>query len=375
MVPAAVCVAVVAAAGAARAQGEKAPPGPLDGKSIDGIVYTNLRDVINRGADLYNSGDWNGCYRMYEGALMMIKPMLGHREKLQDEIAKGIANAQQDPMLYRRAFVLRAVIDQVRNEVNPNPKKPKDKDKEPVVKSKSLWERLGGEKGVTKIVDDFANIVTKDKKVNFFRDGKYKPTAEEIARMKRELVQQISQATGGPLRYEGPDMKKVHEGMGITDAQYTAAIEDFKSALELNSVAAEDVAKIDAALNSYRKEIVQPKKPDDKKPEDKKPIDKKSAETGDVTGKVFFKGQPLQGGEVTFIGKKTFKGAIDKDGTFRVKDIEPGEYKVAVTSSPAKVAPATPKPVAIPAKYNDPDTSGLTYTVLKGEQTYDIQLQ
>ena len=84
--------------------------------------------------------------------------------------------------------------------------------------------------------------------------------AEQIVKMKREFVEQISQATGGPLKYKGPDMKKVHKGMGITDEQFDAAVADLKKALEKNKVAAEDRKTILDAVENYRKEIVQPKK-------------------------------------------------------------------------------------------------------------------
>ena len=35
-----------------------------------------LRDVINQGADLYNGGDRNGCYRLFQGALLVLRAQL-----------------------------------------------------------------------------------------------------------------------------------------------------------------------------------------------------------------------------------------------------------------------------------------------------------
>src|SRR5262249_5161724 len=101
---------------------EKKPAAALERKDIDGMAYKTLRDVINAGAETYNAGDVAGCWHLYEGALMMLRPMLDHRPELQKAITDGIANARQNPFMDRRAWVLRQVIDKVRNETNPSPR-------------------------------------------------------------------------------------------------------------------------------------------------------------------------------------------------------------------------------------------------------------
>src|SRR5215469_1232783 len=91
-----VCLAAPMFAGVARAQDKKPAEKPLDRKALDESIYQNLRGTIDHGASLYNQGDWNGCYRLWEGALMTLKPMLDHRPKLQEAIESGIAEARQD---------------------------------------------------------------------------------------------------------------------------------------------------------------------------------------------------------------------------------------------------------------------------------------
>ena len=95
----------------------------IDRKAIDTALYNTLREVINKGADMYNNGDMTGCYRLFEGALLTAKPMLAHRPELQKGIAKALASADRDPVTFRRAFALRAALDKTRAELNPNPKK------------------------------------------------------------------------------------------------------------------------------------------------------------------------------------------------------------------------------------------------------------
>ncbi|MGH7172202.1 MAG: hypothetical protein ACRELG_18150, partial [Gemmataceae bacterium] len=164
---------------------------------------------------------------------------------------------------------------------------------------------------------------------------------------------------------------------------------------EKNKVGAEDMKKILAAVDSYRKEIVQPKKPEEKKPEeqkplekkpvDKKPVEKKPGTTANITGKVRYKGVSLTCGTITFSGEKSsVKCAITDDGAYIAK-VKPGTYRVAITT-PVVLAPAlgakppaelknVRKIVRIPAKYGDSDKSGLTYAVKEGRQTFDIDLK
>src|SRR5213593_4712224 len=82
-------------------------PQQKNGKASDATLFGTLRDVINRGADLYNGGDPAACYRLFEGSLMSIRPLLEHRPELQKSIARGLASAERDPLTWRRAFTLR----------------------------------------------------------------------------------------------------------------------------------------------------------------------------------------------------------------------------------------------------------------------------
>src|SRR6516162_8792804 len=75
--------------------------GTVSVNEIDRVVYRNMRDVINRGADLYNDGDVSGCYRLWEGALMAVRPLLKHRPGLQKTIGEGFENAEKDPVQWR----------------------------------------------------------------------------------------------------------------------------------------------------------------------------------------------------------------------------------------------------------------------------------
>jgi hemoglobin len=330
--PLAAALAAWVLAGGGRAQDVR--NGLDSGKAVDAMLYTNLRDIINRGAYLYNGGDWAGCYRVFEGALMATRPLLQTRPHLQKAIDDGLARAEQRPLVWQRAWALREVIDQIRTEINPNPqaKKPAE-EKKPVEERKSteakkpadekkpdrkppaetrlpdlkrppeekkpverkpppdrmpppvstnpspekttLWQRLGGEQGVRQVVHDIVDAVAKDPKVDFFRGGKYQLDRAGAQRLERELVEQVSSLTGGPLKYAGLSMRDAHKGMHITAAQYDAFMGHVRDVLDKYKVGAADVETIMTALNGYRKEVIEePKAPQDKK-SDKGAPDKK----------------------------------------------------------------------------------------------------
>jgi hypothetical protein len=138
-----VALAVLTIVAPAREPEDK--PEPSDSKAVDAKVFTTLRDVINRGADLYNSGETSACYRLYEGSLMTVKPWLDHKPDLQKAITAGLASAERDPLVWRRAFTLRAVLDKIRNETNPHPAK-KEKLPAPKPDEKKLEEKNRVEK-------------------------------------------------------------------------------------------------------------------------------------------------------------------------------------------------------------------------------------
>ncbi|HVS36750.1 MAG TPA: hypothetical protein VMS17_14410 [Gemmataceae bacterium] len=235
----------------------------------------------------------------------------------------------------------------------------------------TLWERLGGEKGVAKVVDDFVNAAAADEKVNFYRDPKIKPSEEQIAALKTKLVLFVSSTTGGPLKYTGKDMKDAHKGMKISDAEFDACAADLRAALEKNNIKPADVKAVMDAVEGTRKDIVEVKGTGDKPmaPDETKSNDR-PAETGTVNGKATFQGQPLAGASIGLIGeleKPMYGAKTAADGTYILKDVKVGKYKITVT-------PDSNQPSALPAKYLKVETTTLTIEVNKGDNLGDIDL-
>ena len=103
-----------------------------------------------------------------------------------------------------------------------------------------------------------------------------------------------------------------------------------------------------------------------------------------VGGKVTLAGAPLTAGGVLFMNDAgdAASAELASDGTYTLK-CRPARYKVAITP-PAPVDPlgtpagAPPRPAApppaVPKRYHELGTSGLTCDVKEGNNTFDIPL-
>lgn len=117
------------------------PPAAIETKAIDKAIVATLRDIHDRGADLYNlTKDYPAAYRLYEGSLLTVKPLLAHRPDVQKTIEESLAAAGKDADPARKAFILHEAIEKARAELKsaaPMPKPPVDlKPKDPMPKAK-----------------------------------------------------------------------------------------------------------------------------------------------------------------------------------------------------------------------------------------------
>ncbi len=129
------------------------------------------------------------------------------------------------------------------------------KDSGKMAKPKSLYTRLGGKKAITAVVDEFVNNCAGDSRINkFFADTAKDP--KRLKKFKGNLVDQICQASGGPCKYKGKDMKTAHKGMGITDADFSALVDDLVKALDKFKVGATEKSELLGALGPMKGDIV-----------------------------------------------------------------------------------------------------------------------
>ncbi len=82
----------------------------------------------------------------------------------------------------------------------------------------------------------------------------------DVPALKKKLVDQLGEATGGPQKYTGKNMKDAHKGLEITNKDFDALANDLVKALKKNKAADDDIQTIVKMLESMRKDVVE--KPD-----------------------------------------------------------------------------------------------------------------
>ena len=115
----------------------------------------------------------------------------------------------------------------------------------------SLYERLGGTGPITAVVGKFISIVGQDTRINGYF------SKANLPHLKKQLVDQVCQASGGPCTYDGPDMKKTHAGMKITSAAFNALVEDLVKALDTFNVPAREKNELLSVLGPMKSDIVE----------------------------------------------------------------------------------------------------------------------
>lgn len=115
---------------------------------------------------------------------------------------------------------------------------------------KSLYDRLGQKPAITAVVEEFVKRVAADNVIN----ARFANT--DLAHLKAMLVDQICEASGGPCKYTGRDMKAAHTGMKITEAEWNALVGDLKGALDQFKVPAAEQNELIGAIAPMKPNIV-----------------------------------------------------------------------------------------------------------------------
>lgn len=117
----------------------------------------------------------------------------------------------------------------------------------------SLYKRLGGYDALAAVTDDFLGRLIKDEKLGKFFNG---VSLNSQKRIRQLVVDQLCAATGGPCLYIGRDMRTVHEGLGITDADWDIAVKHLLATLDKFKVGKAEKDDLVKALAGLKKDIV-----------------------------------------------------------------------------------------------------------------------
>lgn len=121
--------------------------------------------------------------------------------------------------------------------------------------TKTLFERLGGRNGISKIVDDTVENHMNNVAVNA-RFLPYKNQPEQLTIIKNHTIDFFSAGSGGPAAYSGKDMITAHTGMNISRAEYMHVMDDIFMALDKNSIDEETKKDVLSILWSLKGMII-----------------------------------------------------------------------------------------------------------------------
>ncbi|NNE75829.1 MAG: group 1 truncated hemoglobin [Pricia sp.] len=119
-----------------------------------------------------------------------------------------------------------------------------------ITRTRTLYERLGGETGVRSLGDDIL-----DKNLNNPKIGHYFQCID-MTNLKQLVFEFFSNGIGGPHEYTGRDMLSAHTGLNISERDFEIANEDTIHVLKEHGVGDKEIDEVIAILNSLKDQVV-----------------------------------------------------------------------------------------------------------------------
>lgn len=114
----------------------------------------------------------------------------------------------------------------------------------------SLYARLGGRPAIEAVMTDFVGRAARDRR-----------TAPRFAKtdakaLIAKLTDQLCEASGGPCKYTGKNMKVAHTGMKITEAEWNITGGHIQAAMRAKRVPRKEQQEVMTLLGSMKGDIV-----------------------------------------------------------------------------------------------------------------------
>lgn len=119
-----------------------------------------------------------------------------------------------------------------------------------VAKNDALFQALGGKPGLQALMDVFVAGLKADARIG----AQFKDTKSSF--LASQLVDQVCMATGGPCKYDGPDMKTAHADMGITRANFNALVEVLQVSMDARNIPFATQNQLLALLAPMHRDII-----------------------------------------------------------------------------------------------------------------------
>jgi hemoglobin len=125
-----------------------------------------------------------------------------------------------------------------------------------MTQTKSLYDRLGSGDAINAITESWVAGVGGDDRAN----GKFART--DIGRLKKEVADQLCEATGGPCTYTGRSMQKTHDGMKVTAGEFEVVMQHLEAALDELNVPMTEQDELTGLLRPMQDDIVEVQSPE-----------------------------------------------------------------------------------------------------------------
>lgn len=114
----------------------------------------------------------------------------------------------------------------------------------------SLYVEFGEMPGVQALVDDLLN--------RFADDERVAPTFanSNIDRFRALFVEHLCEILDGPCTYSGDDMREVHRGLDIDEAQFNAVVEHLLDAMRARGISRTAQNRLIARLAPMRGDVI-----------------------------------------------------------------------------------------------------------------------
>jgi hemoglobin len=120
----------------------------------------------------------------------------------------------------------------------------------------SLYDRVGGLRGITVVVDDFINRLVANEELNqnpAIDAGRKRSPAPYL---KFQVSQMVCEATGGPCKYTGEAMRESHRHLNISEREWGVMAREFKKSLDKFQVPAAEQKELFDIVGTTKADIV-----------------------------------------------------------------------------------------------------------------------
>lgn len=115
----------------------------------------------------------------------------------------------------------------------------------------ALYKDLGGEPGISRLVDEFMFRVLNDARIA------HHFALTDLERLNGKLKERFCIEAGGPCTHAGDSVAQVHKGLGITRADFDALVEDLRAAMEMQHIPQSAQNRLLARFAPMQRDVVE----------------------------------------------------------------------------------------------------------------------